>query len=76
MQKKFIKKIVFVGILKVNDENSQRHGSAGPDPDPHQNVIDPKHCLFHISEIAVLVALDQFTKRSSSLGRPSWDLLQ
>ncbi len=27
--------------------------------------------LFHISEIAVLVALDQFTKRSSSLGRLS-----
>jgi hypothetical protein len=23
---------------------SQRHGSAGPDPDPHQNVMDPQHC--------------------------------
>jgi hypothetical protein len=22
---------------------SQRHGSAGPDPDPHQNVMDPQH---------------------------------
>jgi hypothetical protein len=22
---------------------SQRHGSA--DPDPHQNVMDPQHCL-------------------------------
>jgi len=22
---------------------SQRHGSA--DPDPHQNVMDPEHCL-------------------------------
>jgi hypothetical protein len=21
---------------------SQRHGSAGPDPDPHQNVMDPQ----------------------------------
>ncbi len=39
--------------MKVNDENSririgsesisQRHGSADPDPDPHQNVIDPEH---------------------------------
>jgi hypothetical protein len=46
----------FVGILKVNDENSririrvririysQRHGSADPDPDPYQNVMDPQHC--------------------------------
>jgi hypothetical protein len=23
---------------------SQRHGSADPDPDPHQNVMDPRHC--------------------------------
>ena len=23
---------------------SQRHGSSDPDPDPHQNVIDPDHC--------------------------------
>jgi hypothetical protein len=23
---------------------SQRHGSAAPDPDPRQNVIDPQHC--------------------------------
>ncbi len=22
----------------------QRHGSADPDPDPHQNVMDPEHC--------------------------------
>jgi hypothetical protein len=22
---------------------SQRHGSVDPDPDPHQNVIDPEH---------------------------------
>jgi hypothetical protein len=21
----------------------QRHGSADPDPDPHQNVMDPEH---------------------------------
>jgi hypothetical protein len=24
---------------------SQRHGSADPDPDPHQNVMDPQHCF-------------------------------
>jgi hypothetical protein len=23
---------------------SQRHGSVDPDPDPHQNVMDPQHC--------------------------------
>jgi hypothetical protein len=23
---------------------SQRHGSADPDPDQHQNVMDPQHC--------------------------------
>jgi hypothetical protein len=23
---------------------SQRHGSEDPDPDPHQNVMDPEHC--------------------------------
>ncbi len=23
---------------------TQRHGSADPDPDPHQNVMDPEHC--------------------------------
>ncbi len=23
----------------------QRHGSANPDPDPHQNVMDPEHWL-------------------------------
>jgi hypothetical protein len=22
---------------------SQRHGSSDPDPDPHQNVMDPQH---------------------------------
>jgi hypothetical protein len=27
---------------------SQRHGSADPDPDPHQNVMDPKHWLLHL----------------------------
>jgi hypothetical protein len=26
---------------------SQRHGSADPDPDPPQNVMDPEHCQKH-----------------------------
>jgi hypothetical protein len=30
---------------------SHRHGSAGLDPDPHQNVMDPQHCLLHILKI-------------------------
>ncbi len=24
---------------------SQKHGYADPDPDPHENVMDPEHCL-------------------------------
>ncbi len=28
---------------------SQRHGSADPDPDSHQNVMDSQHCLLHNS---------------------------
>jgi hypothetical protein len=60
-QKKKYFNLFFVGLLKVNDEtenrriwiriqdpdpNSQRHGSA--DPDPHQNVMDPQHCHKYI----------------------------
>ncbi len=28
---------------------SQMHGSADPDPDPHQNVMDPEHCFVDIN---------------------------
>ena len=52
-QKNFFLNLFFVGVLKVNDENSrigsesgsisQRHVSADPDPDPYQNVMDPQH---------------------------------
>ncbi len=51
--------MVFVAVLKANDENSRiriririwiriqipksEAGSADPDPDPHQNVMDPEH---------------------------------
>jgi hypothetical protein len=27
---------------------SQRHGSADPDPEQHQNVMDPEHCLLYV----------------------------
>jgi hypothetical protein len=48
-QKNFKKKNLFsVGILKVNDENSRIRSESGPTdpdpvPDPHKNVMDPRH---------------------------------
>ncbi len=33
---------------------SQRHGSADPDPDPHQNVMDPQNCFQICQTMAVL----------------------
>jgi hypothetical protein len=30
-------------IIEGSGSISQRHGSADPDPDPHQNVMDPQH---------------------------------
>jgi hypothetical protein len=32
---------------------SQRHGSADPDPDPPQNVMDPQHWLQKIAAFGV-----------------------
>jgi hypothetical protein len=29
----------------------QRHGSADPHPDPHQNVMDPRHCYVPVIQI-------------------------
>jgi hypothetical protein len=37
-EKKFFKLVFLVGLLKVNDGNRR----ADPDPDPHQNVMDPQ----------------------------------
>jgi hypothetical protein len=31
--------------IKGSGSISQWHGSADPDPDPHQNVMDPQHWL-------------------------------
>jgi len=31
-------------MTKIAGSISQRHGSADPDPDSHQNVMDPEHC--------------------------------
>jgi hypothetical protein len=30
---------------------SQRHGSADPDPDPHQNVMDPHSATLHFGRL-------------------------
>jgi hypothetical protein len=48
MSRNTIKRKFFVGILKPMTKIagfgsiSQRHGSADPDPDPLQNVMDPE----------------------------------
>ncbi len=34
-----------LGVRGLKSDRSQRHGSADPDPDPHQNVMDPEHWL-------------------------------
>jgi hypothetical protein len=35
----------FKSLKKVVGSISQRYGSGDPDPDPHQNVKDPQHCM-------------------------------
>jgi hypothetical protein len=40
-KKNCVKKLVFAGILKVNDENN-RIRFQDSDPDPPQNVMDPQ----------------------------------
>jgi hypothetical protein len=32
---------------------SQRHGSADPDLDPHQNVMDPQHCYIIYNNLEI-----------------------
>jgi hypothetical protein len=58
-QKNCVKKLVFCWHLEGQYENNKirnqdpdlnldplvRHGSDNPDPDPHQKVMDPQHCL-------------------------------
>jgi hypothetical protein len=29
---------------KSKKQKNFKNGSTGPDPDPHQNVMDPQHC--------------------------------
>jgi hypothetical protein len=36
---------------------SQRHGSADPDPDPLQNVMDPEQCIFHIFQAVLQIKI-------------------
>jgi hypothetical protein len=57
-RKTFVKKLVFVGVLKAKtkiagsrsasgygESITHRHKSADPDPDPDQKVTDPEHCF-------------------------------
>jgi hypothetical protein len=46
-----------VGPLSESGSGStiQRHGSADLDPDPHQNVMDPQHCVKQSSTLFYLV---------------------
>ncbi len=61
---------------------TQRHGSMDPDPDPHQNVIDPQHYfhnysvnkksansykILHNSVFKLVSANKKFTNRKSHL---------
>jgi hypothetical protein len=39
---------------------SQKHGSADPDPDPPQNVMDPHHCLKEILVANATLFLDSY----------------
>jgi hypothetical protein len=39
-------------IESVSGSISQRHGSADPGPDPHQNVMDPLHWCLRIQDCA------------------------
>ncbi len=40
-------------MTKIAGSISQRHGSADPVPDPHQNVMDPQDCniLYHQGQV-------------------------
>jgi hypothetical protein len=40
-----MKKRVGSAVRSGSGPVSQRYGSGDPDPDPHQNVTDPQHCL-------------------------------
>ncbi len=49
---------------------SQRHGSANPDPDPPQNVIDPQQCWIGTLYIKTMHGW-KFFKRQMTL--PPWE---
>ncbi len=69
-QKKLCKKISFLlaswrSMTKIAGSGStnQRHGSADPDPDPPQNVMDPQHWFFF---------LKKDWSRSATILDPTW----
>ncbi len=45
-RKKKIFYLIFVGVFKVNDDNSRIRGSADPDPNLHQNVMASIEAVF------------------------------
>ncbi len=45
---------------------SQRHGSA--DPDPHQHVMDPQHCIFPFFELPITIP--PFSVPEAVISRP------
>jgi hypothetical protein len=48
---------------------SQRHGSADPDTDPHQNVMDRKHCSLQLLRF-FLFFLVQFSVKDIPVKKP------
>jgi hypothetical protein len=46
---------------------SQRYGSGDPNPDPHQNVTDPQHCLSMYTRSRKIENLTDNTKHLKSI---------
>jgi hypothetical protein len=68
-------KIAGSGCRSGSGSISQRHGSADPDPDPHQNVIDPQHCmkqyvLYHMYYVPVSAAVSSILSGTLSCTPP------
>ncbi len=49
---------------------SQSHGSTDPDPDPHQNVMDPQHCCI----VTVRCTLQGNTTQENALLRSEGEI--
>ncbi len=47
------------GSGSESESISQKHGSAGPDPDPYQNVMDPQYWLAALDTVSVFIKKKQ-----------------